>query len=236
MIDIIFVFLSTLLLMYMQFDMMLYYNAIMNQEEEVKRENYGKMQQYPEVSDFFCPTCGRHFSNYQHCHRHAEVRNHNKSFVFCNYSFKGLPRCHRSSTYYLLVSWHVASWKRTIFLEVVVLQDANGEWKSLIVVSFSLGHSLGFSIRYRYRWFFESSCFVWFMWRAPWHECSCVLGYSNRAGCCLRLFSSSFCWCVVMIAFPLQSKCETRFKMPGTPISRTTALLATLAEVQVRFW
>ena len=78
--------------------MMLYYNAIMNQEEEVKRENYGKMQQYPEVSDFFCPTCGRHFSNYQHCHRHAEVRNHNKSFVFCNYSFKGLPRCHRSST------------------------------------------------------------------------------------------------------------------------------------------
>ena len=105
--SIIFVLFVTVLLLYAQFDMLLFYNAIVSEEEEVKRENYGKIQNYPEVSDFFCPTCGRHFSSYQHCYRHSEVRGHNKSYVFCEYSYKGLPRCHRPSSYGEQRAYHI---------------------------------------------------------------------------------------------------------------------------------
>ena len=73
------------------------YNAVLTYDTLTKQRNYGKIQEYPEVRDFYCPTCNRHFSSYDHCHKHAEIRKHNISSVFCKDSYKGLPKCQRSS-------------------------------------------------------------------------------------------------------------------------------------------
>ena len=96
------------------------YYALTTYEEVSKRQNYGKIQFYPEVKDFFCPTCNRHFSSYDHCHRHAEIRNHNISSLFCKYSYKGLPKCRRSSPFDILKDNYVQTIRRRSFIWFVL--------------------------------------------------------------------------------------------------------------------
>lgn len=92
------------------------YYALTTYEEVSKRQNYGKIQFYPEVKDFFCPTCNRHFSSYDHCHRHAEIRNHNISSLFCKYSYKGLPKCRRSSPFDIIEEYDAQTIRRRSFI------------------------------------------------------------------------------------------------------------------------
>lgn len=105
--DIIFTISVVLLILTIQRDVMQMYYALTTYEEVTKRRNYGKIQFYPEVTDFFCPTCNRHFSSYDHCHRHAEIRNHNISSMFCKYSYKGLPKCRRSIPYFFQIHYYI---------------------------------------------------------------------------------------------------------------------------------
>lgn len=95
--DLIWTIVFMLFLLYVQMDFLMLYHAVLTMEEEALTENYGVLESYPEVTDFYCPTCHRHFSSYDHCHRHAESRKHNISSLYCQYSIEGLPRCHRSS-------------------------------------------------------------------------------------------------------------------------------------------
>ena len=105
--DLIITLAVVLLILYLQSDVLQMYYALTTYEEVSKRQNYGKIQFYPEVKDFFCPTCNRHFSSYDHCHRHAEIRNHNISSLFCKYSYKGLPKCRRSSPFDIIEEYDV---------------------------------------------------------------------------------------------------------------------------------
>ncbi|KAK8808284.1 protein phosphatase [Blastocystis sp. subtype 4] len=95
--DLILLLGSLTFVLYAQMDLYLLYRSLTASTDEIIKENYGELQSFPEVTDFYCPTCGRHFSSYDHCHRHSELRNHNKSSIYCQYSFRGLPKCQRSA-------------------------------------------------------------------------------------------------------------------------------------------
>ena len=95
--DVIAILGATALVLFAQLDVFSLYDGIIAVEGDTGKENYGILQEYPEVTDFVCPTCRRHFSSYDHCHRHAELRNHNRSSIFCEYSLHGLPKCERSA-------------------------------------------------------------------------------------------------------------------------------------------
>ena len=76
--DLILLLGSLTFVLYAQMDLYLLYRSLTASTDEIIKENYGELQSFPEVTDFYCPTCGRHFSSYDHCHRHSELRNHNK--------------------------------------------------------------------------------------------------------------------------------------------------------------
>ena len=95
--DLIWTIVFMLFVLRVQMDVLLMYHAVTMMEEEARNENYGVLESFPEVADFYCPTCHRRFSTYDHCHRHAAARNHNISSLYCKYSTIGLPKCHRSS-------------------------------------------------------------------------------------------------------------------------------------------
>ena len=105
--DLIMLFGITYLLLYIQMDILLYYRAITSLEETSTSGNYGELKQYPEVDDFYCFTCKRHFSSYDHCYQHAKTRKHNKAPLYCEYSYANLPTCQRSSPYKTRVVDHV---------------------------------------------------------------------------------------------------------------------------------
>ena len=101
--DVIAILGATALVLFAQLDVFSLYDGMITVEGDTGKEKYGILQEYPEVTDFVCPTCRRHFSSYDHCHRHAELRNHNRSSIFCEYSLHGLPKCERSAR--LVFEW-----------------------------------------------------------------------------------------------------------------------------------